>query len=154
MIKFSRLADYAVVVLAVLAKSDGGLMAASSLASESGLPEPTVAKVLKALSKGGVVESIRGVSGGYKIARAKNEITVAQIVTAIDGPVALTACVEDSTDECCYTGFCPVQGRWDRVNLAIRKTLEEITLADMLSPEYDFINLDENHKGTKEGVGA
>ena len=151
MIKFSRLADYAVVVLAILAKNDKELMAASSLSCQSGLPEPTVAKVLKKLSKNGVVISIRGASGGYKLAYSKEEITVAQIVTAVDGPVALTACVEESKDECCYTGCCPVKGRWDRVNVAVKNALSDITLADMMasqkSEEYDFINIKKNKEG-------
>lgn len=143
MIKFSRLADYAVVVLAVLAKAEGDMMAASSLACESGLPEPTVAKVLKLLAKGDVVISVRGVNGGYKLARAKTMITVAEIVTAVDGPVALAACVESSDEDCAHACKCPVKGRWDAVNMAIHGALEGICLADMLHPAYDFINVKE-----------
>ena len=140
MIKFSRLADYAVVILAELARAEEEMMAASALACKSNLPEPTVAKVLKLLAKGDVIVSIRGVNGGYKLARAQTEITVADVVTAVDGPVCLTTCVENSEAECEHACHCMVKGRWDQVNHAISAALEGVSLADMLVDPYDFIN--------------
>lgn len=136
MIRFSKLADYAVVILASLLEKEGELASASEISSVTKLPEPTVAKVLKLLSKANLVQSIRGAQGGYKMARSANDMHIADIVTAIDGPVALAACVEGSNDEpCSYAGGCPVKGRWDMVNVAVRGALEDITLADMIVPQ-------------------
>lgn len=132
MIKISRMADYAVVVLANMAGSETAHVNAGGLACGTGLPEPTVAKVLKLLSKAGVVKSIRGAGGGYTLARAAVEVTVADIVIAIDGPISLTACVEGSATSCDYAVCCPVSGRWDQVNESVRLALEEVTLADMM----------------------
>jgi len=132
-IKISRLADYAVVVLTTLAHQSEGLMSAGAVAQRTHLPEPTVAKVLKLLAKGNIIESIRGANGGYKLARSAPRIQVADIIKAIEGPVSLTACVEGSKETCDYHAHCKVKGRWDDVNMAIQVALESITLADMMS---------------------
>ena len=129
MIKVSRLADYGVVILAFL--SGQNLMTAAGVSEETGFPEPTVAKVLKLLAKSGLLLSVRGASGGYKLVKPAAEVTVAEVVMAVDGPVSLTACVEGSRASCDYASCCPVKGRWDGVNDAIRAALEGITLADM-----------------------
>ena len=135
MIRFSKLADYAVVILAALLEKKGDLASASELSNDTGLPEPTVAKVLKLLSKGDLVSSIRGAQGGYRLAREASNMAVSDIVTAVDGPVALAACVEGSDDSCYYAGCCPVKGRWDSVNSAVKSALDAITLADMIAPQ-------------------
>lgn len=132
MIKVSKLADYAVVILATLAASDEAQMTAAGLALKTGLPEPTVAKVLKLLAKEDLLESIRGAGGGYRLAARPAEIRVSQIISAVDGPVSLTACVDGNTESCSYESMCPVKGRWDGVNRAIRESLERISLAEML----------------------
>ncbi len=141
MLKVSKLADYAVVVLSALSREQGKLVSASVISEHTALPEPTVAKVLKLLARGGLVQSIRGAQGGYKLALQPYEMSVAQIVKAIDGPIALTACV-DASDECCsYEKFCPVKGRWDDVNDAIHSALQRVTLADMMIPLPNFIDI-------------
>ena len=128
MLKLSKLTDYAVVVLVRL--SSGDLVQTSpGIAHASGVPEPTVAKVLKALAGSGLVASQRGARGGYRLARKLSEIPVADVIAAIDGPIALTACVEGG---CCEAEhFCSMAGRWDPVNAAIRDALTGISLADM-----------------------
>lgn len=134
MIRFSKLADYAVVILSTM--QDGKTrMSASGLSEKTGLPEPTVAKVLKILGKHDIVDSTRGAQGGYIISRRADQIHIAEIVTAIDGPVALAACVEGSEESCSFAGGCMVKGRWDQVNVAVKAALEKITLADMMMPE-------------------
>ena len=132
MIKISRLADYAVVVLGTLANAGDEQFTASALAEKSTLPEPTVSKVLKLLAKDDLVSSTRGVNGGYKLEKSADEISVASIVSAVDGPIALTACVIEDTDNCGYACSCPVKGGWGKVNDAIRGALEDVTLKDML----------------------
>jgi Rrf2 family protein len=96
------------------------------------LPEPTVAKVLKQMATGGLVTSSRGVNGGYEIARAADQITVFDIVSVIEGRLALTACVEGGDDPCALEGACAMTGRWNKVNDAVRKAFMDITLADMV----------------------
>ena len=132
MIKISRLADYAVVVLATLLKGDGQSMSAAAVAEVSRLPEPTVAKVLKLLAKDGLVVSTRGAGGGYMVSKSASDISIAAILASVDGPVALTACVDGQEGSCSYSGACPVHGRWDGVNNAIQNALNSVTLSDMM----------------------
>nr|WP_307188609.1 Rrf2 family transcriptional regulator [Acidisphaera rubrifaciens] len=124
--------DYAVVVLVQLA--EGHMQTSPAIAAETGIPEPTVAKVLKALAGHGLVASVRGARGGYRLLRPLDAVPVADVIAAIDGPIALTACVEGSTMECGSSGLCPMRGRWGPVNAAITAALSAITLADMRVP--------------------
>ena len=130
MLRLSRLADYAVVVLVRLSRG-AVVQTAPGLAASTGVPEPTVAKVLKVLSGAGLVVSQRGARGGYRLARPLHQIAVAEAITAIDGPIALTACVEGSGCGCEATASCPVHGKWAPVNDAVRAALGAITLADL-----------------------
>ncbi len=129
MIRISKLADYSVVVLVRLGA--GGIETAPGIAQGTGVPEPTVAKVLKALAGAGLVASQRGAHGGYRLARPLDLISVAEVIAAIEGPIALTACVEHSPSACEAECCCPVRGRWDPVNAAVREALESVTLAQL-----------------------
>lgn len=129
-LRLSKLTDYAVVVLVRLAGSDG-VQTSPGIAAATGIPEPTVAKVLKSLATAGLVSSQRGARGGYRAVRGLEDIPVSDVITAIDGPIALTACVEGSVTECESRGLCPMMGRWDPVNDAIQQALAAISLADM-----------------------
>lgn len=130
MLRLSKLTDYAVVVLVRLAAA-GGVQTSPGIAASTGIPEPTVAKVLKTLAAGGLVSSQRGARGGYRLGRPLSAIPIADVIVAIDGPIALAACVDGSAIECESQGLCPVRGRWDPVNDAIHQALTAITLADM-----------------------
>jgi FeS assembly SUF system regulator len=133
MLRLSRLTDYAVVALVRLGRSaglEGNVETTPGIAAAIGIPEPTVAKVLKALTNSGLVISQRGAHGGYRLAKPLAEIPVADVIVAIDGPIALTSCV-DGAMGCESQSLCPVAGRWDPVNYAIRDALSAITLADM-----------------------
>ncbi len=129
MIRISKLADYSVVVLVRLGA--GVIETAPGIAQATGVPEPTVAKVLKALAGAGLVASQRGAHGGYRLARPLHLVSVADVIAAIEGPIALTACVEHSPSACEAEGCCPVRGRWDPVNAAVREALEGVTLAQL-----------------------
>lgn len=131
MFKLSRLTDYAVVVLAEMAKNSDELLSAATLSARAGLPEPTVSKILKLMTKQGVIESVRGAGGGYSLKDKADKVPVTDIITAIEGPIALTSCVGAGDDSCAYEGFCTMHGRWDVVNAAITDALKEVTLADM-----------------------
>lgn len=129
MLRLSKLADYAVVVLVRL--RSGEVQTSPGIAAITGLPEPTVAKVLKALASGGLVTSQRGARGGYRLSRPLTAIQVADVVAAIDGPVHLTACVEGSPSSCESEHLCSCRGGWDKVNDAVMQALGTISLADL-----------------------
>ena len=136
MLRLSKLTDYAVVVLARL-ELDGALpgqgrvQTAPGLAAATGVAEPTVAKVLKILGAAGLVEGVRGARGGYRLARPLEAVPLSEVIVAFEGPIALTACVDGAQGSCEAEKLCPVRGRWDPVNEAIRGALSAITLADM-----------------------
>lgn len=134
MIRLSKLTDYAVVVLAAMAREPGIVLSAHCLSDRTAIPEPTVAKVLKLLTRAAVVTSVRGVSGGYRLERPAESLPITDIIAAIDGPIALTACVEGSHENCPLEGVCSVHGRWTKVNNVLQDSLKRITLADMTSP--------------------
>ena len=140
MLRLSKLTDYAVVVLVRLSGMTG-VQTSPGIAAATGIPEPTVAKVLKTLAGSELVSSQRGARGGYRLNRPLSDIPIADVIAAIDGPIALTACVEGSTVTCEAKNLCPMHGRWDPVNDAIHRALSSITLADMqvsASPVFHF----------------
>lgn len=129
MLKLSRLTDYAVAAMVRLGSS-GGAETSPGIAARIGVPEPTVAKVLKVLAARGLITSRRGIKGGYRLDRPLSEISVVEVIVAIDGPIALVSCVE-GVGVGCENQLCPLIGRWDPVNHAINAALSAITLADM-----------------------
>lgn len=132
MLRLSKLTDYAVVVLTRLEEAEeGAVMTAPGLATATGLAEPTVAKVLKILAHAGLVEGRRGATGGYRLTRPLADMPLTDVIAAIDGPIALTACVDNAAGFCDAEATCPVRGRWDPVNDAIRRALSGISIADL-----------------------
>lgn len=132
MLRLSKMTDYAVVVLAQLDDAeDGAVVTAPGLAAATGLGEPTVSKVLKILAHAGLVEARRGATGGYRLARPLAGMPLTEVIAAIDGPIALTACVDSAAGFCDAEAKCPVRGRWDPVNDAIRRALSGISIADL-----------------------
>lgn len=132
MLRVSKLTDYAVVVLSQL-EAEGGVQTAPGLAIATGVAEPTVAKVLKMLSQAGLVEGLRGARGGYRLLRPLGDLPLSDVIVAIDGPIALTACVDGGFGLCEAEHVCPVRGRWDPVNAAIRDALAAIKVAHIAS---------------------
>lgn len=144
MIKLGKLTDYAVVIAARLSKEGVGVSkSAHYLSEKTGIPEPTVAKVLKMLARGQIVQSVRGAAGGYHLARAADTITISEIVTVMDGPIAIVSCAEGSSEGCKAEAHCPVKGNWDPVNRALKAALEGVRLSDMTAiscgSAYDFL---------------
>ena len=134
MLKLSKLSDYAIVVLSRLAAERGEVLTTATLATETGIPEPTVAKVLKLLSKQKIVMSVRGASGGYMMDRCPKDITVTELITALEGPIALTECVDGGQTDCMIDSLCPLKGGWNKVNIAVKDALDKVALADLLIP--------------------
>jgi FeS assembly SUF system regulator len=131
MIRISRLADYGIVLLSHMAARPDDVHTAAELASETHLPAPTVGKLLRILTRHGLLESHRGVNGGYGLARAPEDITVARAVAALEGPIAITTCTSAMPSDCSHEPICPVRGHLNLINLAIRQALDSVTLADL-----------------------
>jgi FeS assembly SUF system regulator len=130
MLKLSRLTDYAAVVMAQIARHPDTPHAAADLADAVKLPVPTVKKTLKMLVRAGLLTSLRGALGGYQLARSASQISAAEIISAIEGPVAMTECSQAEGD-CELVDTCSVADNWQRVSLAIRTLLESVTLAHL-----------------------
>ncbi|MFA7275465.1 MAG: SUF system Fe-S cluster assembly regulator [Pseudobdellovibrionaceae bacterium] len=133
MIKISKITDYAIVVLASLAVARGEVLTATSISRSTQLPEPTVSKVLKLLSKGSVISSVRGAAGGYRMERSATSISMREIITALDGPIAVTTCADPSGgDDCQIQGVCPMKRGWQKLNFAVASAFDTVSLADMI----------------------
>ncbi|QSA95649.1 SUF system Fe-S cluster assembly regulator [Methylococcus sp. EFPC2] len=130
MLRISKLTDYAVIVLAQMAKCGEGAHTACGLAEATGVAAPTVSKILKMLSRAGVVKSTRGAKGGYSLVRLPEQTSVASVIYALEGPIALTEC-EGERGGCEQSSSCHARGSWEVINRAVRKALESVSLADM-----------------------
>lgn len=138
MLRLNKLTDYAVVVLGRMACCEGCVLTAASVAESTAIPLPTASKLLKQMAAAGLVTSHRGARGGYSLDRPAGAVTVAEIVEALDGPIALTSCVDGAEDQCDVESYCPMSGNWNKVNQAIRGALEDVTLADLTDPTEMF----------------
>ena len=128
--RLSNLADYAVVTMCAAARHCGfARVSATDLAQETGLPLPTVQKLVSHLTKAGLLRSARGTGGGIQLARPPAAISLAEIVEAVEGPIALTACVEHGRSDCALEAACQVRPHWAVVNEALRGALADVSLA-------------------------
>jgi FeS assembly SUF system regulator len=143
MLRMSKLTDYGTMVLAQLAASQAGWTTAGQVADATHLGPPTVSKLLKCLVHAGLVVSSRGVQGGYALARPAAAITAAEILDALEGPVAITDC-SSSSGGCDLESYCRVGTAWQRINHSIRKALEGVSLADLQTRREPLPNLHTN----------
>ena len=133
MLRMSKLTDYGTLVLAHLADTEGRLASAHQVATETHLALPTVSKLLKKLVRAGLAVSRRGAHGGYALSRPAHEISAAQIIDALEGPVAITQC-SSGHGLCELEPSCRVGNAWQRINLTIRRALDDVSLADLQRP--------------------
>jgi FeS assembly SUF system regulator len=133
-LRVTKLADYGIIVLTRLARQGGITSNARDVAAESRLPLPVVSKILKQLVRHGLLTSHRGIKGGYGLARRPEEISLAQIIRALEGPIAVTECTDRIHGDCGLEPGCPVRSNWHRINYAIDQALATITLAEMTQP--------------------
>lgn len=133
MLKIGKLTDYATVILSYMAKDAGHMHAAQEVSDATGITLPTVSKILKLMIRAKLLTSIRGAKGGYLLARLPERITVAAIIQAMEGPIALTEC-NASHKNCEQASGCEIQGNWGLINQKISNALESVTLADMILP--------------------
>lgn len=134
MIRLSRLADYGVVLMTQLARHPESTRTAPEMAAQTGLPAPTVSKLLKRLAQAGLLVSHRGTKGGYALARQPEEISVAAVIGALDGPVMLTECMGHVGGTCEIEAMCPTRTNWRRINDAVHGALAQVSLAEMAVP--------------------
>jgi len=132
MLRISKLTDYAILMMVELAR-DGEMLSAHALAERVGVEIPTASKVLKLLSGEGLLESYRGASGGYRISRPASDVSVAEVIAAIEGPIAMTECsVEPGL--CIQEDSCELRGNWQRISVAVAQALQDVSLAEMSAP--------------------
>jgi FeS assembly SUF system regulator len=145
MLRISKLTDYGTVVLAHLAEHQASVRSAADVAQATGVALPTVSKLLKLLARAGLVTSTRGANGGYRLSRPPQAISAADVIDALDGPVSITEC-SASDGDCEHEDVCSVGGAWQRINVAIRRALKDVTLNDLVRanspvPTFRFAGL-------------
>lgn len=145
MLRISKLTDYGTVVLAHLAEHQASVRSAADVAQATGVALPTVSKLLKLLARAGLVTSTRGANGGYRLSRPPQDISAADVIDALDGPVSITEC-SASDGDCEHEDVCSVGGAWQRINVAIRRALKDVTLNDLVRanspvPTFRFAGL-------------
>jgi FeS assembly SUF system regulator len=130
--RLTSLADYAVVMMSAAARHCGrAKINATTLSAETGIPLPTAQKLVGRLSSAGLLESTRGAGGGVRLARPPATISLADIVEAVEGPIEMTACVDNDRHECALESCCQVRPHMTIVNGAVRGALAALSLADL-----------------------
>lgn len=131
MLRVSKLTDYGTVVMGCLAQAPRQYHKAVDVAARTGVALPTVSKLLKQLVRGNLIESIRGHQGGYRLLRDAADISVAEIVRALEGPVAVTECCA-RPGLCHHEASCSIQFNWQKINRAVLRAIEEVSLAELI----------------------
>lgn len=150
MIKLSNLADYAVVLMSTIAARPDENFTAASLNEDTKVPLPTVSKILGKMAKANLLISHRGVGGGFSLNKEK-EISIADIIEAVDGPVQLTNCLSEEEETCDYVPVCSTRGKWDEINKAVYEALNNVPLSEMVPGKYDFFTEEEKSVLRKQG---
>lgn len=143
MLRMSRLTDYGIVLLTHLASDPHRLHNARELAEAAQLPLPVVSKILKVLTREGFLTSSRGVKGGYSLARLASDVSVVDVIDALEGPIALTQC---GTGSCEREARCRVRAPWQRINRVVRKSLEDVRLSDLVAPPATLLLLPQQER--------
>jgi FeS assembly SUF system regulator len=132
MLRISKLTDYAILLMVELTR-DGEMLSAQALAERIHVETPTASKVLKLLAGNGLLESYRGAAGGYRVSRTATDISVAEVIAAIEGPIAMTECsVEEGL--CSQEDRCELRSNWQRISMAVAQALRDVSLAEMSAP--------------------
>ena len=129
--KINKLTDYSIVILTNLViKNENAIHTAKELSEFSEIPLPTVTRILKMLSSEGLLESHRGAQGGYALSKSPTDISVAEVIEAMEGPIVLTECASDDCG-CEFEPSCAVGKPWQKINRAVNNVLQNISLSDM-----------------------
>ncbi|NMM36951.1 MAG: SUF system Fe-S cluster assembly regulator [Glaciimonas sp.] len=140
MLRMSKMADYGTLILTTLVHEPERIQSAAGIAAMIRVPVPTVSKILKILTREGLVVSLRGAKGGYSLSRPASRITLSHIINAMDGPIGMTEC-SITPGLCSQELGCPVRINWQRVNRVVLNTLDQITLDQMIEPVIETVNI-------------
>jgi FeS assembly SUF system regulator len=154
MLKLTRFADYGVVLITHIAGARQPVRTAQSLSEATGIPLPTVSKLLSSLARAGLLRAVRGAHGGFRLDRDPSEISVADVISVVDGPIALTQCLEAGTHTCEIQRLCPSRYAWGTINRAVQKALTDLSVADLLFPAagpFDVWDVAPRDPGTHSG---
>jgi len=138
MLRLSKLADYGSQVMAYMAR-DGVVHSASEVATRLGMTTTTVSKILKMLARENLVVSVLGAKGGYMLTRNPSEISIAEIIYAMDGPISITEC--SSTSTCVRESTCSTRSNWQGINHIIHDALNKVNLAEMIAPKPQVVDI-------------
>lgn len=133
MLRISKLTDYAMLIMSQMAKDPNSVLSATELAEVLHLSGPTVSKILKMLADALLVKSVRGADGGYHLSRPAEKITVADVISAMEGELAVTECCE-SVNLCAIDSVCTMKDNWRKINKIVKSFLTKLTIRDMLQP--------------------
>ncbi|MBP6534112.1 MAG: SUF system Fe-S cluster assembly regulator, partial [Arenimonas sp.] len=130
MLRVTKMTDYASMLLACLAQAPGKVHSASDLAEQARLELPTVSKVLKPLSRAGLIEAFRGSQGGYRLAKPAAQITLFEVVEAMEGRLEMTEC-SGAHSQCEHELHCGMQSHWQKINDVIGNALKSVSIAEL-----------------------
>jgi FeS assembly SUF system regulator len=133
MLRIGKMTDYAILIMSQMAKTPEAILSATSLAEALHLTSSTVSKILKMLAEAGLVNSVRGAEGGYLLSKPAVDISVAAIIVAMEGDVALTECCENG-GLCTIDSLCALRENWQKINRMVSDMLSRLTIVDMLQP--------------------
>ncbi len=151
MLRLSKLTDYGTVIMTFMARTEGHVHSANEIAEQVGIAAPTVSKVLKMLARYELVVSTRGAKGGYVLARPATQITMAEIISAMEGgPLGLTEC-STTPGACIQERSCSIRTNWQRINQVIVRALEEVSLAEMTRPVAQPIRIRDRESSARRG---
>jgi FeS assembly SUF system regulator len=139
MLRLSKFADYGTQVMAYMAK-DRVVHSASEVSAALGIAIPTVSKILKMLVRENLVASSLGAKGGYMLARAPGDISIAEIINAMDGPISITEC-SSTTTSCERESTCSTRSNWQGINHIIHDALDKVNLAQMIAPMPQVVDV-------------
>ena len=140
MLRLSKLTDYGTVIMTHMAREPGRIYSASEAAAAIGVAVPTASKILKMLARQNLLQSLRGAKGGYLLARPPGEISIAQVLNAMEGPTGITEC-SIAAGLCAQEGWCSIRANWQRINQVILRALNDVTLADMMQPTFHPVDI-------------
>lgn len=135
MLRMSKLTDYGTVIMSHMARRPHDVHSVSSMAAAVGVAAPTTTKILKTLARNDLVQSRRGAKGGYMLSRPPEQISIAEVIDAMEGPLGMTECGA-VTGLCAKEASCPLRENWQRLNQVIRRTLDQVSLAEMSGPAF------------------
>ncbi len=136
MLRLTKLTDYGILLMTCMASSSQERFSAAELAEITHIPMPTVSKILQMLLHEGMLDSVRGAHGGYRLTRSANDINVRDVISVFEGSIALTECNLEDGGACDQHDVCSTSNNWKRINHAVRQALEDISLADMNAQDF------------------